>query len=70
MDEVIDPGEDGFLVDVGDVDAMRDRLGEVAGDRALAARLGRAAGARAQAEFDLSRQVGIFVEAYRELAGS
>jgi colanic acid/amylovoran biosynthesis glycosyltransferase len=70
MDEVIDDGADGFLVDVGDVEAMQDRLVRVADDRGLAARLGRAAGERARAEFDLSRQVRVFVEAYRALVGA
>jgi colanic acid/amylovoran biosynthesis glycosyltransferase len=70
MDEVIDDGADGFLVDVGDVEAMQARLVQVADDRDLAARLGRAAGERARVEFDLSRQVRVFVEAYRTLAGA
>jgi colanic acid/amylovoran biosynthesis glycosyltransferase len=70
MDEVIDPGGDGFLVDIGDLDAMQHHLTQIADDRDLAARLGRAAGARARAEFDLSRQVQVFVDAYRGLASA
>jgi colanic acid/amylovoran biosynthesis glycosyltransferase len=67
MDEVIADGVDGFLVDVGDVDAMVDRLGRVADDRDLAADLGRAAAERARSSFDLSRQVRVFREAYERL---
>ncbi|WP_421121291.1 glycosyltransferase family 4 protein [Aquihabitans daechungensis] len=70
MDEVIDDGVDGFLVDIGDQDAMQARLEAVADDRDQAARLGRAAGARALAEFDLERQVRVFVDAYRRLGSA
>jgi colanic acid/amylovoran biosynthesis glycosyltransferase len=70
MDEVIDDGVDGFLVEIGDTDAMQGRLAQVADDRDLAAQLGRAAGERARAEFDLSRQVRVFVDAYRALVGT
>lgn len=67
MEEVIDTGHDGYLVDVGDIDAMADRLDAIAEDRELAASLGRAAGVRAKAEFDLGRQIGAFVDAYKSI---
>lgn len=70
MDEVIDSGVDGFLVDIGDIEAMQDRLAQVAEDRDLAVRLGQAAGARARAEFDIGRQVRVFIEAYRGLVSA
>ncbi len=67
MDEVIAPGEDGFLVDIGDTENMHDCLAQIADDRALGARLGAAGKVRAAAEFDLGRQVRIFAEAYKGL---
>jgi colanic acid/amylovoran biosynthesis glycosyltransferase len=68
MDEVIEPGRDGFLVDVGDVEAMVARLSDLADDPDLRIRLGREASARAWAEFDLSRQISNFVRAYGALS--
>ncbi len=67
MSEAIDSGIDGFVVPIGNHLAMSDRLDELATDRALGPRLGAAAAARASAEFDLSRQMRVFVEAYQAL---
>jgi len=67
MDEVITPGADGFLVDIGDLDAMAGHLAELAADPELRRRLGATASARAVAEFDLSRQIATFVAAYDAL---
>ncbi|HEV7725454.1 MAG TPA: glycosyltransferase family 4 protein [Modestobacter sp.] len=41
LPEVVRDGETGFLVTPGDVDELRERIAEVLGDRALAARMGR-----------------------------
>lgn len=41
LPEVVRDGETGFLVAPGDVDALRDRIAQLLGDRALAARMGR-----------------------------
>ena len=43
LPEVVRDGETGFLVTPGDVDELRDRVAQVLGDRALAARMGRRA---------------------------
>jgi len=40
LPEVVRDGETGFLVDPGDIDALRERLGMLLGDPALAARMG------------------------------
>jgi glycosyltransferase involved in cell wall biosynthesis len=41
LPEVVRDGETGFLVTPGDVDELRDRIAQLLGDRALAARMGR-----------------------------
>jgi glycosyltransferase involved in cell wall biosynthesis len=41
LPEVVRDGETGFLVTPGDVDELRDRVAQLLGDRALAARMGR-----------------------------
>jgi glycosyltransferase involved in cell wall biosynthesis len=43
VDEVIRPGENGFLVPVGDVDGFADRIAQLAGAPERLARMGRAA---------------------------
>jgi glycosyltransferase involved in cell wall biosynthesis len=40
LPEVLRHGETGFLVTPGDVDELRDRVAQLLGDRALAARMG------------------------------
>lgn len=40
LPEVVHDGETGFLVEPGDVEGLRERLAELLGDRALAARMG------------------------------
>lgn len=69
MSEVIDDGVDGMLVGIGDVVAMTDRLEELAKDPELRRRVGAAAAATADRDLDVSRQVRVFVEAYRALVG-
>jgi glycosyltransferase involved in cell wall biosynthesis len=67
MEEVVTSGVDGFVVPVGDIDAMAERLAELAEDPDRRAALGAAAARRASAEFGLARQVDGFIEAYRQL---
>jgi glycosyltransferase involved in cell wall biosynthesis len=67
MREVIEDGRDGLMVPIGDIGAMTDRLLELAADREIGRRLGAAAAARAVKEFDLTRQIRVFDEAYRRL---
>jgi glycosyltransferase involved in cell wall biosynthesis len=70
MAEVTTDGVDSFVVGVGDLPAMADRLQALASDADLRARLGAGAAARADADLDISRQVERFVEAYRRVTGS
>lgn len=51
LPEVIENGTTGFLEDVGDVDAMAERVLEILGDRQKAAEIGRAARASVLARF-------------------
>ena len=68
--EVVDDGVTGFLVEPGDVGALRARLAQVLGDPALAARLGRAAQrARAGAVY-LARLRGSVPRGVRRAAGA
>jgi len=67
MLEVVTDGRDGLVVGVADVEAMADRLALLADDPDLRARLGTAAAARAEVDLDLSRQVRLFLDAYRTL---
>ncbi|MGB3409670.1 MAG: glycosyltransferase [Microthrixaceae bacterium] len=70
MREVIDDGIDGYLVEVGDIEAMAERLSILGSDPDLRGRLGAAAMKRADLEFDVTRQVGLFLEAYRGILPS
>ncbi|MCU1370367.1 MAG: hypothetical protein JWO77_1561 [Ilumatobacteraceae bacterium] len=70
MGEVVTSGVDGFVVPVGDTDAMAARLAELADDPGRRAELGAAAARRADAEFRLERQIEGFLAAYRDLIGS
>lgn len=67
MEEVVTDGVDGMVVPVTDVTAMADRLETLAADPDLRTALGAAAAARADADFDLSRQIRLFSQAYRTL---
>jgi len=64
MDEVVDDGVDGLLVDVGDHEAMAEHLAGLAEDPERRHRLEIAAADRADREFDLSRQISLFLGAY------
>lgn len=67
MTEVIDDGQTGFLVEVGDVAAMAERLNVLADEPSTRSALGTAAAAHAAKEFDIDRQIQVFLDAYRRL---
>jgi glycosyltransferase involved in cell wall biosynthesis len=65
--EVVVDGETGFLVEPGDVEALRDRLARVLSDRRLAARLGDNARQAALERFTWRRCAERCLAAYREM---
>lgn len=66
-EEIVVDGECGYLVEVGDVDALAERIGRLLGDRTLGQTLGTAGRQRARKLFDLEQSgaeiVGIVEEA-------
>lgn len=64
--DVIRPGENGFVVEVGDVEGMAQHLAELSGDRERLGRIGRAAHADARA-FSMQGYVGWFQETCAEV---
>ncbi len=68
MTEVVTDGVDGFVVPVGDTSTMADRLATLARDPQLRQSIAQQAAATADREFDISRQVAVFVDAYRRIA--
>ncbi len=67
--EIVVDGESGFVVPVGDEDALVERLGRLVADPALRARMGAAAHARAAAEFPATRTLSRYEAVFRRLAG-
>jgi L-malate glycosyltransferase len=67
--EIVRDGENGFLVDEGDVEALASRVAEVLRDPGLRERLAGAAG-RGLEEFERGAMVRQQEELYRELAGA
>jgi glycosyltransferase involved in cell wall biosynthesis len=65
--DAVVPGETGWLVDVGDIDALAGRLRSLAEDPALARRMGENGRARVD-EFSARRMVDQLSELYRSLA--
>jgi glycosyltransferase involved in cell wall biosynthesis len=65
--DIVDDGEQGYLVPVGDVDRFADRLRLLAGDADLRARLGKAGRARAESEFDIERTARAYEDLLTEL---
>lgn len=65
--DAITPGENGWLVPVGDMPAMAERLGALAADPATVRRMGDAGRARVE-EFSAQRMVQALSELYAELA--
>jgi glycosyltransferase involved in cell wall biosynthesis len=65
--DVVREGEDGFLVDPGDVDALADRLARLAADPELRERLGAAGRARVIPRYSVERLVDNVDRLYRSL---
>jgi glycosyltransferase involved in cell wall biosynthesis len=65
--DVVRDGVDGFLVEPGDVDAMADRLAELAGDSELRARMGAAGRERVIERYSVERLLDDMDRLYREL---
>ena len=65
--DIVEDGEQGYLIPVGDVDRFADRLRLLAGDPDLRARLGKAGRARAEREFDIERTARAYEELLTEL---
>jgi N-acetyl-alpha-D-glucosaminyl L-malate synthase BshA len=70
LPEVVEEGEVGFLLEVGDVDGMTARALEILSDDALQRRMGRAGRELAEKRFSVDRVIPQYVEFYeRTLAG-
>ena len=65
--DVVDDGEDGFLVDVGDIPSLADRLEQLARDPELRARMGKAGRERVVPRYRVERLVDDVDALYREL---
>ena len=68
--DVVRDGVDGFLVEPGDVDAMADRLAELAGDSELRARMGAEGRERVLERYSVERLLDDTDRLYRELLGA
>jgi glycosyltransferase involved in cell wall biosynthesis len=68
--DVVREGEDGFLVEPGDVDALADRLARLAADPELRERLGAAGRARVIPRYSVERLVDDIDLLYRSLLAS
>lgn len=69
LPELIEDGRCGFLVPVGDVDALADRIGRLLGDAELRARMGVAARRAVEERFTTDRMVGAIEAVYRAVLG-
>jgi len=65
--DVVDDGEDGFLVEVGDIPALADRLEQLARDPELRARMGKVGRERVVPRYRVERLVDDVDALYREL---
>jgi glycosyltransferase involved in cell wall biosynthesis len=63
--EVVEDGVSGFLVARGDTAALAEKFAMLARDPDLRQRLGHAGRRRAEAEFDLRRNVDLMIDLYR-----
>ncbi len=68
MNEVIADSETGYLIEVGDTDALVDRMVRLLGDDALRQQQGQAARRRAEERFSAARMAERSLELYRGLA--
>ena len=67
--EIVVDGETGYAVEVGDVDALADRLGELMSDAGLRARMGAAALKLADERFSVAAQADAVEALYRDALG-
>ena len=65
--EVITDGENGFLVEPGDVAALADRMKQLADDAKLRRRMGAAARKRVEKEFSIDAMTDRIIGIYREI---
>jgi glycosyltransferase involved in cell wall biosynthesis len=65
--DVVSDGVDGYLVDVGDIDAMTSRLAELAADPELRRTMGEAGRARVLPRYRVERLINDIDALYREL---
>jgi glycosyltransferase involved in cell wall biosynthesis len=70
VSDVVDEGMDGFLVDVGDVDALAERLAELVADPEKRARMGEHGRARVLERYAVDRLVDDVDKLYRQLLAS
>jgi N-acetyl-alpha-D-glucosaminyl L-malate synthase BshA len=70
LPEVVADGEDGFLVDAGDIPGMAERALRVLADDALAARMGRSGRLKALDRFCASRIIPMYEAHYRRVLQS
>lgn len=68
-EELIDDGETGLLVPVGDVDKLSEKLGDLARQPEVARRLGAAARERSTARFGVGRISRAYEELFASVAG-
>lgn len=62
--EVIDDGVSGFLISRGDVEALAEKIWQLASDKTLRQKMGAAGSAIALAKFNLEKNVGQLIELY------
>jgi glycosyltransferase involved in cell wall biosynthesis len=67
--DMVTDGHEGYLVPVNDVDALADRLGQLASDPALRARLGARGRARAERDHRIETTVQSFAGLLTSMAG-
>jgi glycosyltransferase involved in cell wall biosynthesis len=65
--EAVTDGQEGFLIEVGDVEALADRMFRIAADADLRRRMGAAARRRAEAEFSLDTMADRVLAIYSEV---
>jgi L-malate glycosyltransferase len=70
LPEVVDDGETGYLLPVGDIDAMAARAIEILRDDNLRVRMGAQGRKRAVERFDVNRIVPVYREMYERVLGS
>ena len=64
--ELIEDGHNGFLIEVGDIEALSERLIKILTDRSLASRLGHNAQCKVSQVFLGERMVNSYMQLYEE----